>query len=291
MGMLGQELVHVFEDAEALAWDRAHVDITDAAAVHAAVAAAQPDLLINAAAYNAVDTAEEAPAVADAVNGTAVGVLAATAATIGATFVHYSTDFAFDGTKRDGYAEDDAPGPVNAYGRSKLLGERALLEVAARSPGWRWYLIRTTRLFGRQGVSPNTKRSFVDTMVTLSATKNRLELIDEEVSSPTYAPDLAHATRHIIDCALPSGIYHRTNAGSCTWYGFAKEILRISNWRGTAVPVPASAFPRPAKRPAFSMLRTTKLLPMRRWEEALAEYLTTVAVTATAPPQFLAGPR
>lgn len=289
--MLGQELVRTYRDADVLAWDRENVDITDAVAVRSAIAAVQPDLVINAAAYNAVDAAEEAPAVAEVVNSTAVGVLAVAAATIGTTFVHYSTDFVFDGTKRDGYAEDDAPGPVNAYGRSKLLGERSLLEIASQFSGWRWYLIRTTRLFGRQGVSPNTKRSFVDTMVSLSATKDRLELIDEEVSSPTYAPDLAHATRHIIDCALPSGIYHRTNAGSCTWYGFAKEILRISNWRGTAVPVPASAFPRPAKRPAFSMLRTTKLLPMRRWEEALAEYLTTVAVTATAPPQFLAGPR
>jgi dTDP-4-dehydrorhamnose reductase len=110
-------------------------------------------------------------------------------------------------------------------------------------------------------------------MVSLSAMRDRLELIDEEDSSPTYACDLAAATREIIDGALPSGIYHRTNAGSCTWYGFAKEIFRITGWRGAAVPVPASAFPRPATRPAYSMLRSTKLPPMRRWEEALREYL------------------
>lgn len=296
-GMLGQELVRVFYDADVLAWDREQIDITNHESVRERVRAVAPALIINAAAYNAVDKAETESELANRVNGDAVGFLAAAAAEIGATFVHYSTDYIFHGTSRVGYSEDDVPNPVNAYGRSKLTGERALSDAVTKWPNSefghfghlpRWYLIRTSRLFGRQGASPDTKRSFVDTMVALSATKDRLELIDEEVSSPTYAPDLAVATREIVfgsayprhlrdgsaSSVLPSGIYHRTNDGSCTWYGFAKEIFQITGWRGTTVPVPASIFPRPAQRPAFSALKTTKLPPMRRWEDALREYLT-----------------
>lgn len=278
-GMLGQELVRVFHDADVLAWDRAQIDITNQERVRERVRAVAPALIINAAAYNAVDKAETESELANRVNGDAVGFLAEAAATVGATFVHYSTDFVFDGRKHEGYAEDDEPNPLSTYGRSKLAGERALFDVAAKcsTPGvehpLRWYLIRTTRLFGPAGSSPEAKRSFVDTMVSLSATKDRLELIDEEVSSPTYAPDLAVATREIIEHVFPSGTYHRTNAGSCTWYGFAKEIFQITGWRGTVVPVPASAFPRPATRPAYSVLQTTKLPPLRPWQEALGEYL------------------
>jgi len=285
-GMLGQELVRAFSDCDILAWDREELDVTDAEAVRAMCTSARPDVIINAVANNAVDAIEGDPSSAMAVNGAASGTLASAAASISATFVHYSTDYVFDGARREGYAESDAPNPLSAYGQSKLAGEQALLAVAVRHPGWRWYLIRTSRLFGRPAVSPNAKRSFVDTMIALSATKDRLELIDEEVSSPTYAPDLAVATREIVGLQekrpqgsfpMTPGVYHRTNDGSCTWFGFAKEIFRITGWRGSAVPVPASAFPRPAKRPAFSVLRTTKLPPMRRWEEALAEYLSKIS--------------
>jgi len=282
-GMLGQELPRAFAGADVVGWGRGDCDITDADAVRARVAALAPDVCINATAYNAVDRAEEDAATAMAVNGVAVGALAEAAATIGATFVHYSTEYVFDGSKRDGYAEDDAPNPINAYGRSKAAGEHALCEVARAHPAWRWYLIRTSRLFGLPGASANAKRGFVDTMLALSAEKDRLEVVDGEESSPTYAPDLARATRALIERGAPSGVYHRTNDGYCTWFGFAAAIFRITGWRGTLVPVAASAYPRPAKRPASVVLRTTKLPPMRRWEDALAEYLDPSLISAGAP--------
>lgn len=275
--MLGQELLRAFQGTEVIGWERHDCDIMNTAEVFAKLCALHPDICINTAAYNAVDAAEADAAPALAVNGTAVGTLAAASAAVGCSFVHFSTDYVFSGTKNEGYVEDDAPEPVSAYGRSKSAGEEAIQEVARTHPGWRWCLIRTSRLFGSQGSSANTKRSFVDTMVALSAMKDRLEVVDEEVSSPTYTSDLAAATRALVESDAPAGIYHRTNDGACTWYGFAREIFRITGWRGTLVPVSASAYPRPAKRPAHSVLRSTKLPPMRRWEEALAEYLSSLS--------------
>lgn len=311
-GMLGQELIRVFSDADVLAQDRPEIDITDPDGARARVISARPDILVNAAAYTAVDRAEAEEHLANAVNGTAVGTLARVAADLGATFVHYSTDYVFSGCREpsgspqytlpshkvacprpasdsgqsptaiglgfglrseiDGYAEDAEPHPVNAYGRSKLLGERALAEVAATHPTWRWFCIRTSRLHGAPGSGGGAKRSFVDVMREQGATRDRIEVVDAETASPTYAPDLAAATRALI-AGAPPGVYHRTNDGSCTWYEFAREIFRITGWSGTLVPIPASAYPRPAVRPVSSILRTTKLPPMRRWEDALREYL------------------
>lgn len=272
-GMLGQALIRVFRDTDVLAWDTAEIDITNREMVRDRIASAQPECIINAAAYNAVDRAEEELGVANQVNGVAVGYLADAAAVIGATFVHYSTDYVFDGTKMGGYGEHDEPNPISAYGRSKRAGEDALRMTVMANPELAWYLIRTSRLFGVPASSAGAKRSFVDTMVALSATRDRIEVVDAETSSPTYAPDLASATHAMVMDQRPSGIYHRTNDGACTWYGFAQEIFRQIDWRGELVPVAASAFPRPAARPPHSVLQTTKLPPLRRWENSLEEYL------------------
>lgn len=272
-GMLGQELIRVFPDADVLAWDTAEIDITNAEMVRERITGAQPTVIINAAAYNAVDRAEEEQEVAERVNGTAVEYLASAAASIGATLVHYSTDNVFDGMRREGYKEDDITSPISAYGRSKRMGEDALRSASAAHPDLRWYLIRTSRLFGVPASSAGAKRSFVETMIILSKTRERIEAVDAEMASPTYAPDLAVATHAIVMDQCPSGIYHRTNDGVCTWYGFAQEIFRQIDWRGELVPVSADAFPRPAARPAYSVLQTTKLPPLRRWEIALEEYI------------------
>lgn len=277
--MLGQALVRVFRDAEVIAWDRDECDITDQSHVVQKIMEAKPHVIINTAALNAVDFAESNAWLADRVNGAAVGYLTEAAASVGATFVHYSTDYVFDGTKKDGYREDDAPNPISAYGRSKLLGEQKVITASGGTPPKAvatCYLIRTSRLFGKQG---SGKQNFVDMILALAQKKDTLEIVDEELSSPTYVEDLAMRTREIIEQKKSSGIYHVTNSGAVTWYGFAQEIFATAKELGICAkvpilkPVPSNTFPRPAKRPAYSQLLNTKLSPMRSWQEALRAYL------------------
>ncbi|MBI2099123.1 dTDP-4-dehydrorhamnose reductase [Candidatus Uhrbacteria bacterium] len=267
-GMLGQELVKVFSYGQVLAWDKEEIDITDKNDVLKKILETKPDLIINAAAYNAVDKAEEDEATANLLNGTAVSYLAQAATIGGAAIIHYSTDYVFDGTNKNGYAEDARPAPLSVYGRSKLLGEKELVRNADKH-----YLIRTSRLFGPPAASGAAKKSFPDAILDLAKTKKYLDLVDEEYSSPTYAKDLASRTKEIMDKQMPYGIYHAANSGACTWYGFGKKVLEIAKEGAVCRPVSSSAFPRPAKRPAYSELISTKMPPLRSWEEALTEYL------------------
>lgn len=267
-GMLGQELVKVFNDQEVIAWDREDCDITNKEDIQAKIREQKPNVIINAAAYNNVDKAEEEKDIADKLNGYAVGYLAEAAKEIGAVMVHYSTEYVFDGQNKKGYKEDDRPNPISAYGTSKYLGELELAKFADK-----YYLIRLSRLFGKMGEGEGVKRSFVDTMVELSKTKDELDVVDEEVSSPTYAPDLARLTRNILEGNYEFGIYHGANRGACTWYEFALDIFKILEKDIKINPVPGSKFPRPAKRPAFGVLLNTKLPEARTWQEALWEYL------------------
>ena len=269
-GMLGQELQKAFADmGEVTAWDKKDVDITKADEASGKITALMPDILINAAAYNNMDKAEgEDAELAKAINGNVVGALADICQILAITMVHYSTDYVFDGTKQQGYTETDQPNPISVYGESKYLGERLL-----RLSGAEYYLIRTSRMFGLAGTSPMAKKSFVDMMLELGKTKSTMDLVDDEMDAPTYAPDLAAATRRLFDENLPFGIYHITNSGACTWYGFGKKIFALAGLSVQATSVPGSAFPRPARRPAYSLLTSTKLPPLRPWEEALEEYL------------------
>lgn len=271
-GMLGQDLALAFSDVDPVCWDKTDIDITNEQQVQERLRALTPAVVINAAAYNAVDHAEtdDGAAIAEAVNAHGPEILAATCATIGARFVHYSTDYVFDGTKKEGYTESDEPHPRSRYAESKYHGEQAVMRVGAD-----WYIIRTCKLFGTPGASAVSKKSFVDTMLDLAATRTRIEVIDAELASPTYTADLAQQTRTLLEGAYPSGMYHVTNAGSCTWYSFAQEIFRQTHTVIEVVPVAPEAFPRPAARPAFSILLNTKLPPMRSWQNALAEYLRT----------------
>ncbi len=276
-GMLGQTFVRAFHDAEVFAWDREECDITDAALVAKKIGELQPALIINAAAYNDVDGAEKDATMANTINGDAVGYLASAAASVGATLVHYSTDYIFDGRKKEGYREDDIPSPISEYGKSKFLGEQKIITYNLKPITY--YLIRTSRLFGKQG---SGKKSFIDLVLDLTQKKDTLEVVDEELSSPTYVEDLAQRTRKMIEQKKPSGIYHMTNSGVCTWYGFTEEIFKQAHELGLlvkmpiVVPVPSSRFPRPAKRPAYSQLLNTKLSPLRPWQEALRDYLLTI---------------
>jgi dTDP-4-dehydrorhamnose reductase len=269
-GMLGQDLARAFSDCSPLVWDRPELDITDAAAVLAAFENIKPGTVINAAAYNLVDKAEEDDgfAIAMKVNGEGPGNIARACAAVGATFVHYSTDYVFEGVKPEGYREDDTPNPQSRYAESKRAGEEGVLAAGGNA-----YIIRTCRLFGKPGASEGSKQSFVDLMLTLAEKRDTLDVVNEEVASPTYTPDLAQQTRVILEKPYGAGIYHVTNAGACTWFEFATEIFRIAGKQMTLNPVPASKFPRPAKRPAFSALQNTKLPPLRPWQEAVAAYL------------------
>ena len=267
--MLGQELAREFEGNgyEVSSWDKEEIDITNRDEVSKKISDLKPEIIINAAAYNAVDKIEESDKeLGEAVNGYAVGNLSEAAEAVGAILVHYSTDYVFEGREMDGYKENDEPRPQSIYAASKRLGEEELKND-------KYYLIRTSRLFGEPAKSEGAKKSFVDVMLKLSGEKDCLELVDEELSSPTYVLDLAKRTREIIEWKKVFGIYHVTNEGACTWYGWAKKIFELSGKSVKLIPVGADRFPRPAKRPKYSILLNTKLPPMRRWEEALAEYL------------------
>ena len=266
-GMLGQELMKVFgNDHEVIGWDRGEIDITEAQSVKSKVQSLRPELVINAAAYNNVDQAETETELANKINGYAVGNLAVICKELDIPLVHYSTDYVFDGTKKEGYRETDQPDPQSAYARSKYLGEQELQKKSDK-----YYLIRLSRLFGKEG---GGKKSFVKQMIELSQTKKELDVIDEELSCPTYAPDLAERTKHIVENKLTYGVYHSANEGGVTWFGFATEAFKIKGIDVKLNPVPGSKFPRPAKRPAHSILLNTKLPPMRSWQSALKEFLT-----------------
>ncbi|PJE75846.1 dTDP-4-dehydrorhamnose reductase [Candidatus Uhrbacteria bacterium CG10_big_fil_rev_8_21_14_0_10_48_11] len=286
-GLLGGYLINAFREDDVFAWDREDVDITDSAAVAEQCENAAPDVIINAAAYNAVDEAErnaKASQLAFSLNSKAVFNLANVAKSLGATLVHFSTDYVFDGKQEKSYTEDDEPNPLSVYGRSKREGEQAVVRVGGQSS--RYYVIRTSRLFGKTGRNENAKRTFPDLVLERASEADSLSFIEgSEIASPTYAEDLAEAVKTLIAEEHPSGIYHRTNDGACSWYEYAKAVLDASKEYTTdervkgkkyieLVPAAAADIPRPAPRPKFSVLATTKLPLLRSWREGLLEYLT-----------------
>ena len=266
--MLGQELGLVLKDYKPILWDKENLDITDEREVGLKLSLERPEVVINTAAYNDVDGAENNEALARLVNGEAVGYLSRAVKAYNGILVHYSTDYVFKGDKKKGYIESDQPDPQSAYARSKHQGEQNLITSGVSS-----YLIRLSRLFGRPALGKNAKKSFVDTMLKLSETRSGLDVVDEELSCPTYAPDLALQTKYIIEERLPFGLYHATNAGACTWYEFAKQIFSAKKISVTLTPVSGSTFKRAANRPAYSVLLNTKLPALRSWQEALNDYL------------------
>jgi len=266
-GMLGSDLMKEFEDIKPIGWDIEDIDITDEKDVKKKIGSIKPQVIINAAAYTNVDNCEINKDLAMKVNGYAVGLLAQISKETQAILVHYSTDYVFSGDKKEGYKEDDKPGPtLNIYGESKLLGERLLRKNANK-----YYLIRTSWLYGKNG------KNFVNTILKLSCERDIIKVVCDQYGRPTYTVDLVRRTNWILGKSLPFGIYHITNRGRCSWYEFAKEIIanKYEGKEGYAkvTPVKTQEFPRPAKRPRYSELLNTKLPKMRHWREALKEYL------------------
>jgi len=274
-GMLGQALVEEFEkqNYEVIALNHADLDVTDELAVKNKICEISPDLVINTTAVNLMDEIEKDNQVfetAKKVNGNAVGYLINVADSLNIPFVHFSTNYVFGGSNTEGYREDHAARTISRYGETKLLGEEKLLRKAKK-----YYLIRISRLFGKAGVSEKSKISFVDLMLdlVLNKKKEHLDVVEDEVCSPTYAPDAARLTRELIEGNYPWGIYHGANEGGCSWYEFAQEIFKLRNVNVGVTPVKSDFFLRPAKRPKYSVLLNTKLPKQRGWEEALGEYL------------------
>jgi dTDP-4-dehydrorhamnose reductase len=296
-GMLGQELVKIFKkdaDYKVVAWDREDIDITKEKEVDKKIGFLKPNVIINSAAYNAVDKCEEDKkeyALANKVNGLAPGYLAKAAKKNKAILVHYSTGYVFDGqpeipepsgcshscescslhegfTPAIGFREDDKPNPINKYGQTKLKGEK---EVEKNMKNF--YIIRLSRLFGQPSISAEGKRSFFDVMLELGKKNKEVKAVDEEYDCFTYAPDLARKTKEIIDAKKPFGIYHVCNSGPCTWYEAVLELYKQAKIKTKVVAVMADEFPRPANRPEYPALLNTKLNPLRDYKDALKEYL------------------
>jgi len=246
-GMLGTDLVAALSGRgePVTGMNRAALDVTDAAAVADAIAANRPDVVVNCAAWTAVDDAEAAEERALAVNAGGAASLAQGCATAGARLVQLSTDYVFAGAAGRPYAEDDAPAPRTAYGRTKLAGERAVL---SRLPG-SGYVVRTAWLYGAHG------SNFVRTMIKLADQRPAVDVVDDQYGQPTWTADVARQIIALIKAAAPAGIYHATSSGQTTWFGLAREIFRLLGADPDRVrPVASSELSRPAPRPAYSVL-------------------------------------
>ena len=283
-GQVGWELARsLMPLGEVVALDRAACDLSDPQAAAAVVAGYAPDVIVNAAAYTAVDKAESEPELANRINADAVGALADTARTLGALLVHYSTDYVFDGSKATAYVETDPTAPLNVYGASKLAGEQAIA-----ASGCDYLLLRTTWVYAARG------QNFVATMLRLFAEREQLRVVGDQHGAPTWARNIADATAGLIcwaQAATAAGdpvqrVYNLSAAGETTWHGFAEEIHRLAvqrwpdhPWRLREIEsIPTSAYPTPAARPHNSRLDGTLLaeetrVVMPHWRDALVRCL------------------
>jgi len=251
--------------------DRNNLDVLQFVELNKYLDKIKPEIIINTIAYNAVDKceAESEFALAKKINGELVGELADWALENQAILVHYSTDYVFAGDQPLGYSETDTPSPINNYGRSKLMGEQEL----ARRIDLKYYLIRTSKLFGPAGSSPTAKPNFFDIMLGLASSSRELKVIDGELSCFTYTPDLAIASWNLIRDKQPFGVYHLTNSQPVTWYQAVQTLLTLKNLTVNLQAITAADMPRPARRPQFSILLNTKIKILRDYRLALAEYL------------------
>ena len=279
-GQLGHELTNCFSGlGEVIAQDRRTADLASENQLRAAIRAASPDLILNAAAYTAVDRAESESQLANAINAHAPGVLAEEAARSNTLLVHYSTDYVFDGSKAGAWSEEDAPHPLNIYGASKLAGEEAVRQV-----GGKYLIFRTSWVYASHG------RNFLLTMLRLGQERDHLSIVRDQIGAPTSATALAQATRSIVDRIFASqladssqwsGLYHMTCSGQTSWHGFAEaifthaeELALLHRMRPQVLPISSSEYPTPAKRPCNSVLSNHKLqqafgIQLLDWQSAL----------------------
>jgi dTDP-4-dehydrorhamnose reductase len=268
-GQLGTDLQHVLTGStdEVLAVGHAELDVADARRVARCIADFLPDIVVNAAAYTAVDAAETDEDAAFRVNASAPAALATALAVHGGRLIHLSTDYVFSGDAHRPYDVGDDTGPRSAYGRTKLAGEQAVREVLPE----RSQIVRTAWLYGAHG--PN----FIKTIVRLEAERDTISVVDDQHGSPTWSMHLARGVVELGRSSAPAGIYHCTAVGGTTWWGFARAIFEERGADPARVlPITTDAFPRPAPRPAYSVLsdvawRAAGLAPMPPWRAALGD--------------------
>lgn len=273
-GQVGYELMRSLQPlGEVIGVDRQEMDLSDLDQVRDVIRRVQPRLIVNPAAYTAVDKAETEPELAMRINGLAPGVMAEEAAKLGAAIVHYSTDYVFDGTKPEPYTEADTPCPLNVYGRTKLAGEQAIAGA-----GVPYLIFRTSWVYGMRG------KNFLLTMMKLAAEREELRIVADQHGAPTWCRTLADTTACILAQAKGagdnsawwrenSGLYHLTSQGEITWYGFADALLDKAEKKPSLMPISSSEYPVPAARPANSRLSCELLMDrfghLPHWREAL----------------------
>jgi dTDP-4-dehydrorhamnose reductase len=265
-GMLGHDLIdRAPESADVVPVTHREVDITDEGSLAAAIREAAPEIIMNAAAYTAVDAAEADSERAKLVNSIAAGSVAMHAVRTGSLLVHFSTDYVFDGRSNNPYAESAEPRPINVYGSTKLAGERAI-----QASGARHMIIRTSWLFGVNG------RSFPRTMWQRATASQSTRVVNDQVGRPTFTKDLADATWSLAS-GPGSGVYHVTNSGSATWFDVASHVFQRLDRQALLTPCTSAEYPTPATRPARSLLDSTRSDPLLRtlrpWRDALDDFL------------------
>ena len=272
-GQVGWELERALPAlGEVIATGRATLDLADFDAIRRLVREAKPDAIVNAAAYTAVDKAESEPDIAMRINGEAPGVLANEAKRLGALLVHYSTDYVFDGTLERPYREDDAPNPINAYGASKLAGERAI-----RSSGCRHLIFRTSWVYGPRG------SNFYRTIARAARERPELRVIDDQFGAPTSCGAIARATASVLETSLRSpsaatGMFHLTAGGETTWHGFASAIVAREGLNTVVTAIRSAEYPTAARRPRNSRLDNARLhsmfgVALPEWRDGRAEVI------------------
>lgn len=266
-GMLGHDLQKVLSDKHELILTTSKtLDITDKQHTIDFIREVKPDIIINSAAYTDVDGCEENQNIAYAVNGEGVRNLSLACKEVDCALVHISTDYVFDGTAREPIDEDGEIGPISVYGKSKLKGEEAILEILDK-----YFIVRTAWLYGING------KNFPKTMLELAKNHSQITVVYDEIGTPTYTPDLARAISDLIETDY-YGIYHLTNSGSCSWCEFSKYIFEVADVDVEVIPVTASEFARPAPRPSYSVLDNKNWIkkgfkPLRNYKEAIREYI------------------
>ena len=280
-GQVGWELERTLASlGKVIAVDRKVVDLAKTDTIVAAIREVKPDIIVNAAAYTAVDKAESEPELAMAINGIAPGIMAEEARRINALLVHYSTDYVFDGTKIGPYTEQDAPNPQSVYGKTKLAGEQAV-----QSANGSHLILRTSWVYGGRG------KNFLRTILRLAQERDELKIVDDQIGAPTWSRMIAEATAQTLSQAFSfltpypsrlselSGIYHLTSAGQTSWFGFTRAIVELAIQQGAdfspkMLPIPTAEYPLPAARPQNSVMANEKLqntfgLFMPDWQTAL----------------------